>query len=324
MRCIIVCLFLFFSTSPLVASDLTVVTFNTESDGDTAPSFVAQQIRELGAVDILAVQEVESSSALFTYTKALAEEHGGRWRYVISESGTNRTREDDLLGIIYNTEAFRHLATTELHMVRSEEGNGPYGKPRWGLRGVLVLRLIHVASGVEFLVATMHFKCCGAPQIRSHQTKLLAAELRKANLPIILLGDSNIPIEVDGTPLSAPDQQAFDNLTSGAGLAWAKPTNPISTQCSAGFNSMLDQVYVPAGELGSTTATILFEADDYCEGDARGFSDHRPIRAVLEDFLEAPAGSDPSHAVSAGTGLDIDDVEERALRSDRPGDVIAD
>ncbi len=142
------------AAGPALAGDLTVATFNTESDSDTVPSLVAQQIKELGPLDILAVQEVQDQQALFTYTKALAEEHGGRWRYVISESGTNRSRQDDLLGIIYNTDAFRQLATTEFHMVRSKEGAGPYGEPFWSVRGVLMLRLFHYDTETEFQIAT--------------------------------------------------------------------------------------------------------------------------------------------------------------------------
>lgn len=324
MRILYCILFYCLSTVVTQAQDLTVVTFNTESDGDTSPGLVAQQIRQLGDLDVLAVQEVESDSALFSYTKALAEQLGGKWRYVISESGTNRTREDDLLGIIYNTDDFRHLATTELHMVRSEDGSGTYGDTRWSLRGILIVRLLHYASDTEFQIATMHFKCCGAPEVRAHQTALLAAELKKLDIPTILLGDSNIPLEVDGSAMSSANQVAFDNLTTHADLSWAKPVNPISTQCNPSFNSMLDQVYVPAAAADSTTATILFDEADYCDGDAGGFADHRPIRAVLSDFLTSSgAGAGPAAAVTGAATLDPDDIEERSLRFDRPGDVLA-
>ncbi len=322
MRQCLIAIFLSISAATASAEDLTVVTFNTESDADTSPSFVAQQIRELGDLDVLAVQEVESASALFSYTRAVAEMLGGRWRYVISESGANRTREDDLLGIIYNTEEFRHLATTELHMVRSEDGPGPYGDPRWGLRGVLMVRLLHISSGVEFEVATMHFKCCGAPEIRAHQTEVLARELRSTNRPVILLGDSNIPIAADDTPMSSANQAAFDNLTNGAGLGWAQPSNPMPTQCS-GFNSMLDQIYVPASELDMTATDILFPEADFCDGDAAGFADHRPVRAILAGFLTGATDAGTSPVATAVATGDVDDIEEEALRFDRPGDVVA-
>ncbi|MBW8640368.1 endonuclease/exonuclease/phosphatase family protein [Hoeflea sp. WL0058] len=308
-----------------ISADLTVVTFNTESDADTSPSLVAQQIREMGALDVLAVQEVEGPQALYQYTKALAEERGGRWRYVISESGVNRTRKDDLLGIIYNTDDFRQLATTEFHMVRSQDAAGTYGDPYWSLRGVLMLRLLHYESGTEFQIATMHLKCCNKPAVRRHQTKVLAAELRNQSLPTILLGDSNIPIDPDGSPLTGANLDTFTNLTKFAGLTWATPDNPMPTQCSKNFNSMLDQIYVPRMAAEATQATILFPEEAYCDGDPKGYSDHRPIRAVLRGFLNQSEHSEEAMLSNVSIQTqDIDEVEEKAQQFDRPGDVLPD
>jgi len=179
-----------------------------------------------------------------------------------------------------------------------------------------------MSSGVEFEVATMHFKCCGAPEIPAHQTEVLARELRSTNRPVILLGDSNIPIAADDTPMSSANQAAFDNLTNDTGLGWAQPSNPMPTQCS-GFNSMLDQIYVPASELDTTATDILFPEADFCDGDAAGFADHRPVRAVLSGFFTgATDAGAPPVATAVATG-DVDDIEEEALRFDRPGDVVA-
>ncbi|TCA23628.1 hypothetical protein E0H70_28275 [Rhizobium leguminosarum bv. viciae] len=86
--------------SSSMANDLRIVTYKTESDADTQPSKVAETIAAMGSFDLLAVQEVESADALKSYTEAAAK-NGGRWRFVISESGVNVDREADLLGIIY-------------------------------------------------------------------------------------------------------------------------------------------------------------------------------------------------------------------------------
>lgn len=309
------------------AQDLTVVTFNTESDdADTSIGLVSQQIAELGELDILAMQEVESTSALSRYTKTIAETLGGKWRYVISESGYNRTRANDLLGIVYNSEKFRQVATTELHMVRSKPSSGEYGSPMWSLRGVLLVRFVQISTGLEFQIGTMHLKCCNAAKIRKHQAKLLSRELQKQPIPTILLGDSNIPIDPMGDALTGDNLETFSYLTTNAGLSWIKPENPMPTQCSSNPNhqSMLDQIYVSSSHISLGRALILFPEDDFCELDSQGYADHRPIKATFSGFFAATPQSDSSASIldTKNSESDEDLIEENSLTSDRPGDFI--
>jgi len=308
--------------SVVQASDLTIATFNTESDSDTEPAKVATSIAAIGHFDILALQEVESTQALKKYADAAATSHGGRWRYVVSESGTNSSHESDLLGIVYRTDRFRQIKTTEVHSIRSRPGGSAYGEPDWSLRGALLLRLLDTTSGAEFQIATVHLKCCDEPGVRAHQAALLATEiLDDPDIPTILLGDTNIPIEPGSEGADGANTAAFNSLTSGSNLVWLKPRNPIKTQCDPNFNSMLDQVYAPPSLSSSATTEIKFPEASYCDKDTLGFSDHRPVVAVFSNALRgvAPALASASSAASEASAEQEEYVMQKASR---PGDSI--
>ncbi|MER9254540.1 hypothetical protein NKI59_22520 [Mesorhizobium sp. M0598] len=309
-----------FIVSIAQAADLTVATFNTESDTDTQPAKVAISIGEIGAFDILALQEVESAQALKAYAEAAAAQ-GGRWRYIVSESGVNSDRESDFLGIVYRTDKFRQLKTTEIHFIRSRPDGSVYGEPDWSLRGALLLRLQDIATGAEFQIATVHLKCCNEPGVRAHQAALLAVEIvHDSEIPTILLGDTNIPIEPGKEGPEGSHADAFNNLTSGANLVWVKPHNPIKTQCDPSFNSMLDQVYAPTSLAKGATAEIKFPDASYCDKDAQGFSDHRPIVAVFPNALQ---GAGPT--LTAGALVSEAAAEQKeylAQKAERPGDFV--
>lgn len=268
------------------AADIRIATFNTESDDDTQPAKVAETIRKLPNVDIWALQEVESEDALKIYRDAAKGTSAEPWRYVISESGVIVDRQSDRLGILYRTDLFRQLETVEYHAIRSRKDSGnnsnKYGKPDWGMRAALFLRLMHIPSKLEFYVGTVHLKCCGEGEDqRAHQAGLLAQWIKRRDVPVILLGDTNIPIE-PGQKASQVTAAAFRKLVSEGGMVWLEPVNPVKTQCDDEFNSMLDQVYHSTNlPVTSARAEIQFTSPSYCDGDALGFSDHRPIVATF-------------------------------------------
>lgn len=317
LRVLLILLVLFPTVA--AASDLIVATFNTESDTDTAPVKVTETIRAMGELDILAVQEVESAEALKLYTDAAAQSLSGRWRSVISESGVNTNRAADLLGIVYNSDRFRQLETNEIHVIRSKPDTSTYGRPDWSLRGALVLRLQHLESGVEFQIATIHLKYCKEPEIRAHQAALLASELTADGMLTILLGDSNIPIEPGASGPDAANLQAFTSLTAELGLAWVQPSNPVKTQCSEEFNSMLDQIFVPSPVAGGTTVEIRFPEAAYCDREREGYSDHRPVVAKLAGFL---GGVSPTGFAVPLAPADEEARESMLQEASRPGDSI--
>lgn len=306
------------------AADLTVATFNTESDDDTQPDKIAEHISKIGPFDILAVQEVESVDALKLYADTAASILGGRWRFVVSESGTyaDPKRKPDFLGIVYPTEVFRQLATTELHVVRSEADGTPYGAPDWSLRGALVLRLQHMKSGKEFQIATVHLKCCEEPDIRAHQTGLLAKEIIRTGLPTLLLGDTNIPIEPGAEGATGDHAEAFLNLTTGANLSWVKPKNPVKTQCNPKFNSMLDQVFAPSPLPTGSAVDIKFPEEAYCDLDAQGYADHRPLIATIPGFFADPTVEIMTPVVLKRNSTDEETAEYNLQKNGRPGDSV--
>ena len=263
------------------AAEIKIATFNTESDADTQPLKVAETIRDVSGVDIWAMQEVESEEALRVYAEAAKISGHGRWRYVLSESGpySDPDRQPDYLGILYRTDLFRRLGTVEYHAIRSSPDGSHYGRVNPGLRSALFLRLLHRASGTEFYVGTVHLKCCGGNGVekRAHQAGLIVEWIKRADVPVILLGDTNIPIE-PGLRADDVTSPAFTKLIDDAGLIWVEPTNPYKTQCSPRFNSMLDQIYRTANfPVSGASAEIQFTEPEYCEGDAEGFADHRPV-----------------------------------------------
>lgn len=320
------------TVSPLQAADLRIATFNTESDPHftTDPVNVARTIAEMGKFDILALQEVEDADAVRQFAEAAAYSLRGTWRSVISESGVNFDRKNDLLAIIYRSDLFRQIETRELHMIRSNAGAGDYGKADWGLRGALALRLQH-KGGQEFQVVTVHLKCCGGEgvAIRTHQTAVLATEIDTERFPTIVLGDTNIPIEPGQPAPDAANLPAFTNLTTGMGLKWVTPSNPVATQCSPQYNSMLDQVYGPPAAAAS--AEIKFTDQAYCDRENAGYADHRPIVATFTGLLAETAASsaptltaeEPNAAAAVDPEATFEARESALQKIMRPGDVNA-
>ncbi len=325
-------LYYLLSVSPLVGADLQIATFNTESDPhfSTDPANVARTISEMGKFDILALQEVEDAEAVKQYAEAAAHSLKGTWRSIISESGVNFDRKSDHLAIIYRSDLFRQIDTRELHMIRSNTGPGPYGETDWSLRGALALRLQH-KGGQEIQVVTVHLKCCGGNgvAIRTHQSNVLVAEIDTGRFPTIVLGDTNIPIEPGESAPDAANLPAFTNLTTGMGLKWVLPSNPVATQCSPQFNSMLDQIYGPPNAAGS--AEIKFPEQAYCDRENAGYADHRPIVATFPGLLvetvpfSSPAIADDEPVVApAGVSEATLEARETILQQIiRPGDVNA-
>lgn len=266
-------------------AEIKIATFNTESDEDTQPEKVAETIREVNGVDIWALQEVESKQALRLYSDAAKISGHGKWRYVISESGSynDPNRKPDYLGILYRTDLFRQIKTIEYHAIRSKPDGTQYGKPNWRLRSALFLHLLHKNTGIDFYVGTVHLKCCGnGVDTREHQAGLIAEWIKQADAPVILLGDTNIPIE-PGVQSSEVPSPAFRKLTNDGGLIWIEPSNPHKTQCNPNYNSMLDQIYRTDNlSVDVVTVEVQFTDPEYCEGDVEGYSDHRPVVGTFE------------------------------------------
>ena len=258
--------------------DMRVATFNTESAADTHWFEVATTIRDAGRVDVWLLQEVESEQAAARYAEAAAAWGGNSYRFVVSESGANISphRSNDHLAVVYNSTKLRHIETVELHSVRSVPGDGPFGEPKWRLRGALFVRLYDRSTNVEFYVGNVHLKCCDAGKdTRTHQTKLLRNWVDRSDVPVILAGDFNISIspQAENSNLSST---AFTNLNDA--MTWLRPTNPTKTQCSPRYNSMLDHFFLKAQNSVTVKVVEILQPDPaYCDAEAHGGADHRPV-----------------------------------------------
>lgn len=273
--------------SPLNAQELVIGTLNTESASDTNVYQVAELIRNSGFVDVWALQEVEDLDALEEYTIAAGAAGARRsFRYILSESGEIRQmhRKNDFLGIVYNSSRLRHVETVELHGIRSRSATGVggrLGEPDWGLRGAQFVRFQDRTTLVEFYVGNVHLKCCGSsddgPQTREHQAEIMKTWIDRTDAPVILTGDSNIPVS-PGSSTGNPSSSAFQTITSV--LQWREPTNPVKTQCSPSFDSMLDHFFAnDTPNLSFIDATIKNEDASFCEDEKTGGPDHRPVVA---------------------------------------------
>ena len=278
---------------PARAAEIRIGTFNTESGPDTLPVKVAETIREVRGVDLWALQEVEGADALEHYAEAAKVSGGGRWTWVLGRSGsyTAPDRAPDRLGVLYRRDMFRELETIEYHAIRSVPSDAAYGRSVPQLLGALFLRLLHNRSKTEFYVGNVHLKCCAdGVDIRAHQARLLASWIARADVPVILVGDFNIPVSpLD--PSGNTDSRAFMELTTRANLLWVRPVNPYKTICDPRYDSMLDHVYHTRGFLEDTaTVEVQFAVAAYCDEEGAGYSDHRPVVASFR-FPSADSGS---------------------------------
>ena len=128
----------------------------------------------------------------------------------------------------------------------------------------------------------MHLKCCGGGGIttRAHQAEIIREWISRADVPVILTGDFNIPV----APTSATGNQSSVAFTTLEQVAtWLRPSNPVKTQCSPSFNSMLDLFFLKGGSNISVNDVKVREVDpSYCNMDAEGYADHRPVVASFE------------------------------------------
>lgn len=269
-----------FAIAPSFAcsQELVVGTLNTESGADTNVFSVSQTIQRAGFVDVWAFQEVEDTEALIEYTVAAGAAPGRKsFRYVQSESGeiNSQHRKHDLLGLVYNSTRLRQVETVEVHGIRSEPGTGRLGEPDWGLRGALFLRLQDKSTGVEFYVGNVHLKCCGdGVTTRAHQAELLKQWIERSDVPVILTGDFNIPV----SPSSPTGSTSAAFATLASVMTWERPKNPVKTQCSPSFDSMLDHFFISEGpNLTTVDVEILETSPGYCSDEENGGPDHRPL-----------------------------------------------
>lgn len=121
----------------------------------------------------------------------------------------------------------------------------------------------------------------GDSVLRRDQARLLNEFASAEGEPIIAVGDYNFDWEVVGG--DTDHDAGFDNMTANGIFEWVRPVELIKTQCAASFDSVLDFVFI-AGDAKDWAgeSEILERQADYCDGDATGGGDHRPLRATFD------------------------------------------
>ena len=245
---------------------VTVLSFNVESDRDTNPRKVAEDIASISAdVDLVGLVEVFDEKDAKTYSDAV-ERPGNQFRYLMGRHGN-----EDSMAILYNLNTLKFKEVYELDRFP-------------GSRKALVGRFRHKKAGLEFLFIVNHFNR-GDIKRRQRQSELIRDWVLSQKLPAILVGDYNF----DFNPDTMQGNQAFDIFTAKKGISWVRPeclsdnSCPLTgTQCDGRYNSIMDFVFLADQERGwQGLSEVLLKRPDYCARERRGYADHRPVLGVI-------------------------------------------
>lgn len=247
------------------AAELTVVSYNVESDSDTVWNDVADDIQkvtaELGTVDIWGLSEVQSESALNIFRDAAGSHH---WYEIGTRGGS------DKLAILYDRNRFE--------AVDGPEELQEIGGSRWPLFQVLKDK----STGQVFGVMVNHFNRGNASK-RQRQAREMADWILAVEIPVIAMGDYNIDVDVDSAGNFGPGNVAGQILLGSSKWTWIRPSNPMSTQCNPNYNSILDFVFLGANaQAWSGQSRIMMTSQQYCDDENTGGADHRPIMATID------------------------------------------
>jgi endonuclease/exonuclease/phosphatase family metal-dependent hydrolase len=247
---------------------VTIVSWNVESGGaDTAA--IAARMRTFEGVDVWGLSEVQNDAWATQFARAAADGEGASFARVLGTTGNT-----DRLAIVYNT--------GRLALVRSFEL--PEINVSGTVRAPLVAHLRETATGDEFLFMVNHLYRSDSAG-RHQQAQLLNAWARTQTLPVIAVGDYNFDWRVQGGDQS--HDRGYDLMIADSAFTWVRPTQIVRSQCDAGFDSVLDFVFVnPAARAWTGSAEILVAPGD-CGNAARN-PDHRPVRAVFTRGAPAP------------------------------------
>lgn len=281
MRRILCAGFFFLATHPAFAFDLSVVSYNVESDNDTDPAKVIQDIERISASHIWGLVEVDTAN-LETYRAAI----GQNFVLIAGNTGLSTSRPDDRLAIIFDPDV--------LEQIGQEEELSAAG----GSRHPLLAKFKVTATGDEFWFVVNHLQR-GREKTRQARADWLNewAQNRADNVnppAIILVGDYNF----DVTPYTKRGNAAFEIFMEDGMFRWVVPpcvtddSCPLTgTGCHPHFNSILDFVFLagPARHWSAISEILFQNESDYCDNErlkvggqmVPGGADHRPVRAIL-------------------------------------------
>lgn len=257
-----------------------VCAWNMEGNGSATADLLKAQLGEKQGVDLWGLSEVRADR-FDDYLDGAALGENSTFKVIEGASGGDKTR----LAIIYDTSVFELVGEpVELTLVQLGSDN---------LRAPLVARFRGRQTQQEFFFMVNHLKCCGeGKNKRRQQCKLISDWAEDQDVPVLMCGDLNIPLDVDdlveGEPIT---DSAFVELTQQGPFVWLEPEVLAKTQAHPDFNSILDYILVANAPVADWTfqARILHREEDrpIQEGEDSGFADnnsstdHRPVDAIL-------------------------------------------
>lgn len=242
---------------------LRVISYNVESDEDTQPALVTEDIERIGEADLWGLSEVQDREVAEIFRAAISTPN----QEYTSLLGT--TGRADRLQIVYNPNKLRLINSQQLT-------NSP------GTRKPLMGHFQFILNGQELLFVVNHFNR-GDEERRNQQAVFFRQWAQTQTLPIIAVGDYNFDYEIP----TGQGNAAFDTLLEDNTFTWIRPqclgTNTCpdtGTQCNSRYHSILDFVFVANGAKNwRGESDILLINEPVCARERNGFSDHRPIAA---------------------------------------------
>lgn len=246
-------------------ADFNVATWNLES-GDSQVEYLAKEIQKWAGIGLWGFSEVQNEQMLVAMSKSLNQANvAAKFAAILGTTGGA-----DRLAIAFDQNKFQILHSWEI-----EEVN--VGRT---LRAPLVGHLQELATGKEFLFVVNHFYRgrSNDEKRRQEQAIRLREWGKKQTLPIVSVGDFNFDCKLPELEICNP---AYGEMVADDVFAWLFPKNPMKTQCSQRYNSILDFVFV-TGEAKSWAkeSWILNVREEACM-DNKYKSDHRPVMAVF-------------------------------------------
>ncbi|AOR25145.1 endonuclease/exonuclease/phosphatase family protein [Clostridium taeniosporum] len=245
---------------------INIGTWNLESD-DSDANFLANQILEnnLFKYDIWGFSEVKNKKVLDILTQTFTNHSGNKFSYFIGD-----TKNNDKLGIVYNTEKYELLKAGEIDT--TDLGNPNH-------RDTLLGYFKQIESGKDFTIAVNHL-ARGNRESRLEQVKIFnlwsIEEIKKGNL-IFAIGDYNFDWDIK----LKKGNRSFDTFMAYNIYDWIMPEELIATNLHKKYNSILDFIFYadPNETIVEATSHILLK--DISKDTPWG-SDHRPVIASIK------------------------------------------
>lgn len=254
--------------------DLSVVSYNVESDSDTDPEVVAADIALIPESHLWGLSEAPPGY-FDTYRAAI----GNRYQIIKGTTGGG-----DRLAIVYDPEVLAERDSKEF------SGAGGSRHPlmaRFKIKGTtreIIVVLNHLQRGSGREAANNPTRQAQARWLNGWATGTVAVDDPPA---MILLGDYNFDFDIH----DKDGNRAYDYFMESAIFRWIEPPclaqgscPSTGTGCNDDYSSVLDFVFLAgAAKTWTATSEILFKskAAAYCANDSEGGADHFPVRAIL-------------------------------------------